>query len=62
VNGYKVEESRYGELFYCYVYIGGIGVRTTEPYPTFLKDMAEEDIESIVTKEQFERMEHKINE
>lgn len=60
VNGYKVELSRYNELYISYVYCGGIGVRTTEAYATFIKDMKVEDIESIVTKEQFAEMEYKV--
>ena len=62
VNGEQVYESRYHELYISYVYCGGIGVRTTECYATFINDMKEEDIESIVTKEQFESMEYKEKE
>ena len=62
VNGEQVYESRYHELYISYVYCGGIGVRTTECYATFINDMKEEDIETIVTKEQFEQMEYKVKE
>lgn len=62
VNGEKVCKSRYDELYTSYVYCGGIGVRTTEAYTTFIKDMKEEEIETIVTKQQFENMEYKVEE
>lgn len=62
VNGDKVEKNKYGELYTGYVYCGGEIGRTEESYTLFLKDMEEEDIESIVTQEQFEKMEYKIGE
>ena len=60
VNGELVCNSRYDELYTSYVYCGGIGVRTTEAYATFIKDMKEEDRESIVTKEQFKSIEYRL--
>jgi hypothetical protein len=60
VNGYQVEISRYNELYVGYVYCGGVSFRTTEAYATFIKDMEIEDIEGIVTREQFEKMEYKV--
>lgn len=62
VNGCRVELSKYNELYIGYVYCGGLGQRTTEAYATFIKDMKVEDIDSIVTKEQFTEMEYKVNE
>ena len=38
VNGKKVYESRYGELYIAYVYCGGLGQRTTECYATFINN------------------------
>lgn len=60
VNGEQVCKSRYDELYTSYVYCGGIGVRTTEAYTTFIKDMKEEDIETIVTKEMMESISYKV--
>lgn len=60
VNGEQVCKSRYDELYTSYVYCGGIGVRTIEAYPTFIKDMKEEDIETIVTKEMMESISYKV--
>ena len=60
VNGLRVEKSKYGELYTSYTYVGGdIGLQQ-ETYTTILKDYEEDDIYSIVTKEQFERMEYEV--
>ena len=62
VNGNKVIEHAYqhGRLFVTNLYIGGKGFTTTEDYSWELTKDNEDMIESIVTKEQFERMEYKI--
>ena len=60
VNGLRVEKSKYGELYTSYTYVGGdIGLQQ-ETYTTFLKDYEEDDIYSIVTKEQFENMSYEV--
>ena len=62
VNGLRVEESKYGKLYTSYTYMGGdIGLQQ-ETYTTFLKDYEEDDIYSIVTREQFESMSYKMGE
>lgn len=60
VNGLRVEESKYGELYTSYTYMGGdIGLQK-ETYTTFLKDYEEDYIYSIVTKEIFSSMEYRL--
>lgn len=60
VNGLRVEKSKYGELYTSYTYMGGdIGLQQ-ETYTTFLKDYKEDDVYSIVTKEQFGSMSYKL--
>ena len=60
VNGFRVEKSKYGELYTSYTYMGGdIGLQE-ETYTTFLKDYEEDYIYSIVTKEQFEAIKYEI--
>ena len=60
VNGLRVEKSKYGELYTSYTYVGGdIGLQQ-ETYTTFLKDYEEDDIYSIVTKEQFESISYEV--
>ena len=62
VNGLRVEKSKYGELYTSYTYMGGdIGLQQ-ETYTTFLKDYKEDDIYSIITREQFESMSYKVGE
>ena len=62
VNGLRVEESKYGELYTSYTYMGGdIGLQQ-ETYTTFLKDYEEDDVYSILTREQFESMSYKVDE
>ena len=62
VNGLRVEKSKYGELYTSYTYMGGdIGLQQ-ETYTTFLKDYEEDDIYSILTREQFESMSYKVGE
>lgn len=62
VNGLRVEKSKYGELYTSYTYMGGdIGLQQ-ETYTTFLKDYEEDDVYSILTREQFESMSYKVGE
>ena len=62
VNGLRVEKSKYGKLYTSYTYMGGdIGLQQ-ETYTTFLKDYEEDDIYSIITREQFESMSYKVGE
>ena len=62
VNGLRVEKSKYGELYTSYTYMGGdIGLQQ-ETYTTFLKDYEEDDVYSILTREQFENMSYKVSE
>lgn len=61
VNGVRVEKNKYGELYTSYVYYGGDIGKQREVYTTWLKEYTEDMIENILTKEQFERTEYKIN-
>lgn len=62
VNGLRVEKSKYGKLYTSYTYMGGdIGLQQ-ETYTTFLEDYEEDDIYSIVAREQFESMSYKVGE
>lgn len=62
VNGLRVEKSKYGKLYTSYTYMGGdIGLQQ-ETYTTFLKDYEEDDVYSILTREQFESMSYKVSE
>ena len=62
VNGLRVEKSKYGKLYTSYTYMGGdIGLQQ-ETYTTFLKDYGEDDVYSILTREQFESMSYKVDE
>lgn len=63
VNGWKVIEHAHepGRLFVPYVYIGGKGFTTYEDYSWELKKENEDNIHTIVTKEQYEEMEYKID-
>ena len=60
VNGEKVYKNKYGELYTGYVYAGGEIGKTLESYATFIEDIKEEYIETIVTKEQMEEMEYRV--
>lgn len=64
VNGLRVEENKYGELYVSYVYYGGDIGKQYEVYTTWLKDYKENEdwIETIVTREQFEAMQYKVGE
>ena len=60
VNGLRVEKNKYGELYTSYVYYGGDIGKQCEVYTTWLKELKEDMIYSIVTHEQFESMEYKL--
>lgn len=60
VNGLRVEESKYGELYTSYVYYGGDIGKMCEVYTTWLKEYKEDEIYSIVTKEQFSQIEYEV--
>lgn len=60
VNDLRVEKNKYGELYTSYVYYGGDIGKMCEVYTTWLKEYKEDEIYSIVTKEQFEQMEYKV--
>ena len=60
VNGLRVEKNKYGELYTSYVYYGGDIGKMCEVYTTWLKEYKEDEIYSIVTKEQFSQMEYKV--
>ena len=60
VNGLRVEKSKYGKLYTSYTYMGGdIGLQQ-ETYTTFLKDYEEDDVYSILTREQFENIKYEV--
>lgn len=60
INGLRVEKNKYGELYTSYVYLGGdLGIQE-EVYTTFLKDYDVEDIENILTHEQFESIKYEV--
>lgn len=60
INGLRVEENKYGELYTSYVYYGGDIGKQCEVYTTWLEEYKENEdyIDSILTKEQFESMEY----
>lgn len=62
VNGLRVEENKYGELYTSYVYYGGDIGKQCEVYTTWLEEYKENEdyIDSILTKEQFEADEKSI--
>ena len=62
VNGLRVEKNKYGELYTSYVYYGGDIGKQCEVYTTWLKELEEDMIYSIVTHEQMEQMEYKVEE
>lgn len=62
INGLRVEKNKYGELYTSYVYYGGDIGKQCEVYTTWLEEYKENEdyIDSILTKEQFERMEYRL--
>ena len=62
VNGLRVEKNKYGELYTSYVYYGGDIGKQCEVYTTWLKELEEDMIYSIVTHEQMEQMAYKVGE
>ena len=60
VNGLRVEKNKYGELYTSYVYYGGDIGKQCEVYTTWLKELEEDMIYSIVTHEQMEQMAYKV--
>ena len=60
VNGLRVEKNKYGELYTSYVYYGGDIGKQCEVYTTWLKELKEDMIYSIVTHEQMEQIEYKV--
>ena len=62
VNGGKVVEHAHekGRLFVSCTYVGGIAFTTFEDYSWELTKNREEDIETIVTKQQFSNMEYRV--
>lgn len=62
VNGLRVEKNKYGELYTSYVYYGGDIGKQCEVYTTWLTELKEDMIYSIVTHEQMEQMAYKVGE
>ena len=62
VNGLRVEKNKYGELYTSYVYYGGDIGKQCEVYTTWLKELKEDMIYSVVTHEQMEQMAYKVEE
>ena len=60
VNGLRVEKNKYGELYTSYVYYGGDIGKQCEVYTTWLKELKEDMIYSVVTHEQMEQMTYKV--
>ena len=60
VNGLRVEKNKYGELYTSYVYYGGDIGKQCEVYTTWLKELKEDMIYSVVTKEQFKASSYRI--
>ena len=60
VNGLRVEKNKYGELYTSYVYYGGDIGKQCEVYTTWLKELEEDMIYSIVTHEQMEQMAYRV--
>ena len=60
VNGLRVEKNKYGDLYTSYVYYGGDIGKQCEVYTTWLKELKEDMIYSIVTHEQMEQMAYKV--
>lgn len=62
VNGLRVEKNKYGELYTSYVYYGGDIGKQCEVYTTWLEELKEDMIYSIVTHEQMEQIAYKVGE
>ena len=62
VNGLRVEKNKYGELYTSYVYYGGDIGKQCEVYTTWLKELKEDMIYSVVTYEQMKQMAYKVAE
>ena len=62
VNGLRVEKNKYGELYTSYVYYGGDIGKQCEVYTTWLKELKEDMIYSVVTHEKMEQMVYKVGE
>ena len=62
VNGLRVEKNKYGELYTSYVYYGGDIGKQCEVYTTWLRELKEDMIYSVVTHEQMEQMAYKVGE
>ena len=60
VNGLRVEKNKYGELYTSYVYYGGDIGKQCEVYTTWLKELKEDMIYSVVTHEQMEQIAYKV--
>ena len=60
VNGLRVEKNKYGELYTSYVYYGGDIGKQCEVYTTWLKELKEDMIYNVVTREQMEQMAYKV--
>ena len=60
VNGLRVEKNKYGELYTSYVYYGGDIGKQCEVYTTWLKELKEDMIYSVVTHEQFESIKYSL--
>lgn len=62
INGLRIEKNKYGELYTSYVYYGGDIGKQCEVYTTWLKELKEDMIYSIVTHEQMEQIAYKVGE
>lgn len=60
INGLRIEKNKYGELYTSYVYYGGDIGKQCEVYTTWLKELKEDMIYSVVTHEQMEQMAYKV--
>lgn len=61
LNGLRIEKSRYNKLYISYTYLGGSIGTQEDTYTMFIKDIENDVILSIVTKEQFESMKYEVN-
>lgn len=61
INGLRVEKNKYGELYTSYVYYGGDIGKMCEVYTIWLKEYKKDEIYSIVTSQQFESLEYKVD-
>ena len=62
INGLRVEKNKYGELYTSYVYYGGDIGKQCEVYTTWLKEYTEDMIYEVVTHEQMEAMQYRVEE